>query len=429
MADYRFGSTLSAGGAGPDYRFGSVLFASLSTRTVGNISIDSALPGTVYTLPLGGTWDAGSKSALLNGIALTITDEGTDFIEFTVPEPYGDGSDFDTLALNTVYAITVDDSAVNPTSGSFRIDAPAPPTYHYIPSITGTSWVQSSVLYQSDGVANGDSLIAEVLAGGPFKEFNPDGTYILLNPARFRLKAYNADGWSASWAEFVVDDDALPVVQEITVDLALLTVRWDQPVYLNTEAAAPTLSISATLGAAVATYAAGAGTDEWLFTLSRIITLGEVATASRSYVADSIETVSGEDLPAFSSIPITNESGDSSCFFFGPNLSDRTARVGEIFTVNPGARFRNAVSFANISGDALPDGLTLDSETGLISGSAEVAEQVSTVEIEATGAGAETATSNVFTLTTALAQTDDGVIKPPIRPVIRGGWKSIVRYE
>jgi hypothetical protein len=45
-------------------------------------------------------------------------------------------------------------------------------------------------------------MIAEVLAGGPMTTFNTDGSYISANPIRFRVKAYNADGWQAAWSTF-----------------------------------------------------------------------------------------------------------------------------------------------------------------------------------------------------------------------------------
>jgi hypothetical protein len=271
-------------------------------------------------------------------------------------------------------------------------------------------------------------MIAEVLAGGPMTTFNTDGSYISANPIRFRVKAYNADGWQAAWAEFTVDDDTLPVLEEITATGSLLTVYWDEPVYLNDLADPPTLSISATLGAAVATYASGAGTDQWLFTLSRIITLGEVATASWEYVADSIETISGDDLPAFTNFPVANESVDTTCFFFGPNFSPRTAFVGKAFTLNTGARFRNAVSYANLSLDALPDGLSFSTETGLISGTAEVADQTATVEVEGTGSGAETAASNVFSISTAVfVPQAGGVVQDSFKAPVQDAIKEVIQ--
>jgi hypothetical protein len=209
MAAYRFDTVE----VGDDFRFGSVIYQSLTTRTIGNLSLDSAVPGTSYVFPLQGTWDAADKTATLNGVALSITEQDANSITFTVPTPYADSSTHYLANLGIAYdiAVTDGDGTITKAAG-FRITSPAQPTYWYASSITGgPSWNQSSVLYQSTGVSNGDSFILEVTAGGPMSEVNPDGSWVANNPIDFRVKAYNSEGWAEAWAEFEVRYEGDPV--------------------------------------------------------------------------------------------------------------------------------------------------------------------------------------------------------------------------
>jgi len=394
VADVRFGSYLQ-GGTGPDVRFGSYLYTPLAERTVGNITIDSAVPGTVYTLPLQGDWDAADKVATLNGIALTLTDEGADFIEFTVPEPYGDGSSFDTLALNTVYAITVDDSAENPTSGSFRIDAPAVP-YYYISSITGSPWNQSSVLYLSGGVSNGDSLLAEVLAGGPMTSFATNGSWVASNPIRFRVKAFNADGWQASWATFSIGDNDAPLLVSATTNGTTTTLTFDEVVYVGT--GTPQLAIGASLGATTADYTSGAGTAALVFTNARSIGVGETAFATYTQPGNGLESVIGDDVSSFSNYPITNGSEEVVTSFLG-SIPNRTFLRNTAISPWDLSVYWLGVGESGgypIETGTMPDGLTLNIDTGVITGTPTTVESQA---LSVTGVnGAQTATSNVFTI-------------------------------
>jgi hypothetical protein len=195
MSDYRADSILT----GSDYRVGSIIYVAVGVRSVGSVSADIGYPGDLVEISLNGTWDAGGKTATLNGVSLSIYQQSSTYIRFYVPTPYADGSSFSGLNLDTAYTLTVDDSTVNPKSSQFVISSPDAPTYWYISSIAGSPWGESSIFYESTGLSNGDSAFVEVLEGGPMTSMLSDGTFVSANAIRFRAKAYNVDGWGTSW--------------------------------------------------------------------------------------------------------------------------------------------------------------------------------------------------------------------------------------
>ena len=71
--------------------------------------------------------------------------------------------------------------------------------------VEGSSWKQSSVFYGALDLVAGDHFEAELLSGGPFRTFSDDGSFILDDPATFRVRAGNATGWGA-WATFEIID-------------------------------------------------------------------------------------------------------------------------------------------------------------------------------------------------------------------------------
>jgi hypothetical protein len=300
MAAYRFDTVE----VGDDFRFGSVIYQSLTTRTIGNISIDSALPGASYVFPLQGTWAAADKTATLNGVALSITEQDAYSITFTVPAPYADSSAFYPLNLNIAYdiAVTDGDGTVTKPSG-FKINVPAQPTYWYVSSITGgPSWDQSSVLYQSTGVSNGDSFILEVTAGGPMSSVGTDGSWVADGPIRFRVKAFNSEGWAEEWATFSIGDDAaaIPVSASMSSDGTTLTVTFDEVVFGE-----PSLTVNAFFGNTTAAYASGSGTVSVVFTTAREIAPEDAL--SINYTTGLVSVI-GDAVAPFANFPVTNGS-------------------------------------------------------------------------------------------------------------------------
>lgn len=204
MADLRFGNVYVPGTT--DIRFGLVAYSDLGTKAV---SSSEGVAGTAaHTVLLAGTWDAGSKTAVLTDandadVSLTLTDEDATSIEFTVPAPYDNGSPFHLFNLDTQYTITVDDSGA-PVEGLFTITAPSGAQYWYIPTVTGgPDWNEGSIFCQSSNLSNGDSAFVRVLSGGPLTSLNSDGSWIAEDSLTFDGKGYNStSGWSLDWSDF-----------------------------------------------------------------------------------------------------------------------------------------------------------------------------------------------------------------------------------
>jgi hypothetical protein len=204
MANYRFGNVY----VGTNWRFGDVAYSSLGIRAV---QATSGVAGaTGHVISLSGAWDDSDKTASYNGVALTVTAQDANSITVTIPTPYADGSAHYLSNLGVAYTLTVTDGD-GPVSSTLTIQSPGQPTHWYQSSITGSPWDQSSVLYQSTGVSNGDSFILEVTAGGPMSSVETDGSWVANNPIDFRVKAYNSEGWAEAWAEFEVRYEGDPV--------------------------------------------------------------------------------------------------------------------------------------------------------------------------------------------------------------------------
>jgi hypothetical protein len=67
MPDYRLGTVVHPSGG---IRFGDITYQAFAERLV---LTSSGFPGEPVTVSLNGTWDAGGKTATLNGVALSVS--------------------------------------------------------------------------------------------------------------------------------------------------------------------------------------------------------------------------------------------------------------------------------------------------------------------------------------------------------------------
>lgn len=66
-------------------------------------------------------------------------------------------------------------------------------------------WDQSSVLYGSQNVSDGDILDVAIRSGGPLLSVSPSGQFVLAEPGTLAARVKNSDGWGAS-VKFVITE-------------------------------------------------------------------------------------------------------------------------------------------------------------------------------------------------------------------------------
>jgi hypothetical protein len=239
-------------------------------------------------------------------------------------------------------------------------------------------------------------MIAEVLAGGPTASFAPDGSWISENPIRFRAKAFNVDGWQASWSTFSIGDNDAPLVTAASTDGTSITLTFDEVVYIG--AGTPQLAVNASLGATTADYTSGAGTATLVFTPARTIGVGETAFATYTQPGNGLESVIGDDVSTFTNYPITNGSEEAVTSFVGA-VPNRSLMVDVAVSIPLAQYFLGVQETGGYSLETgtLPTGLSLNADTGAISGTPTVVETQAGISVTGTN-DAQTATTNTFTL-------------------------------
>jgi hypothetical protein len=406
MTDYRFGDIAHPSGG---YRFGNVAHESISTREV-IVAVSPYYPGDAATVNLSGIWDAADKTATLNGVALPVTGQTATTLTFTVPTPYADSSTHYLSNLGQPYDLVVSDSGAAVAPVSFTITPPTAPTFWYRPSITGgPSWDQSSVLYQSTGVSNGDSFILEVTAGGPMSSVETDGSWVANNSIRFRVKAYNADGWQEAWANFAIGDLDAPLLVSAVIGAAgnTLVATFDEAVQVGS--GTPEFTVTASAGSTTATYASGSPAESLTFNVARVIGTGETASISYTQPGNGLESLLGDDVESFTNYPVTNGTEVEVATFIGaiPNFSflkDVSA------SVNLSQYFLGIkeTSGYTLETGTLPTGLSLIANTGIISGTPSVEETQAGISITGTDANDGTDTSNTFSIAVVVDDAKPG---------------------
>lgn len=95
--------------------------------------------------------------------------------------------------------------------------------------------------------------------------------------------------------------------------------------------------------------------------------------------------------------PVNNPSGPTAVVFFG-TIGDQVANDGVYYSLSAGQFFSGSdlpITYAVTAG-TLPTGLTIDADTGVISGTPTVVATASGLVVTATDASTDTAASNAF---------------------------------
>jgi hypothetical protein len=404
VADFRFGTI-----AHPDdgYRYGDIEFALLSDRLV-VLPPAPIRPGEI-TITLEGTWEATGKTVEYGGVAIVPESEDATSITLIVPELHT-AAGFDLLNYNTGYLLEVTDE--DGTDSAILAVAPPLGTF-YIGSITGAPWVFGSVFYNSTGLANGDSALVRLTAGGPIVSVGTDGLVVVSNAAFVGVRGYNEEGWGAESIVQVIDASDLTAPSILTSVIAAngesIALTFSENVVGTTG-----ITMSGTRGPIFVTPVSGNGLDAWSFSLSRTVYLGEVVSLTYSGVTGDIKDIAGNNLAAVTRA-VTNGSTVPVPLARIGTVQNQGAFVGKSFSLSLVLSFEGAsgATWAVQSG-TLPAGLSLNAATGVISGTPESVEAQSGLVVRAT-LGEATADTNAFGISvTNFSSPPGGILRPPI---------------